>query len=71
MDAIALVPVTDGLLETAAGLASAGLRTLDAIHLATALSLGPDLDVLVAYDARRLDAARAAGVALVAPGSGA
>ena len=43
------------------------LRALDAIHLATARSLGDDLATLIAYDHRLLDAARLAGLAVERP----
>ena len=43
------------------------LRTLDAIHLGTALSLGDSLDAFVVYDARLADAARREGLAVLAP----
>jgi predicted nucleic acid-binding protein len=43
------------------------LRALDAIHLATALSLDPDLEGMVVYDTRLSDAARAAGLTVWAP----
>ena len=43
------------------------LRSLDAIHLASALSLGSELDAFVTYDTRQADAARAAGLEVVAP----
>ena len=39
-----------------------GMRALDAIHLASAQSLGDDLDALVAYDQRLLAAPRASGL---------
>ncbi|WP_228390641.1 type II toxin-antitoxin system VapC family toxin [Streptomyces smaragdinus] len=45
------------------------LRSLDAIHLASALALDDALDCLVTYDKRMLDAARAAGLDAHAPGS--
>jgi predicted nucleic acid-binding protein len=45
----------------------ATLRTLDAIHLASALAIAPELDAVVAYDTRLAVAARAAGLAVVAP----
>ncbi|MFG2812434.1 type II toxin-antitoxin system VapC family toxin [Streptomyces sp. NPDC048410] len=44
------------------------LRTLDAIHVAGALSLGDDLTALVTYDRRMLEAARAEGLTAHAPG---
>jgi predicted nucleic acid-binding protein len=43
-----------------------GLRTADAIHLATAIRL--HTDVLVAYDRELLAAAEAAGLSTVSPG---
>jgi len=39
-------------IRAAATLAPVTLRTLDAIYLATALSLGPDVSRLVTYDDR-------------------
>lgn len=45
-----------------------GVRTLDAVHLASAQALGEALDVLVTYDKRMLDLARANGMAAAAPG---
>lgn len=46
----------------------AALRSLDAIHVASALVIGDALDSLVTYDKRMLDAAREAGLAAHAPG---
>ena len=66
LDACLLVDVTDRLLRSAAPLASREVRTLDAIHLATALYI--DADELVAYDRRLLDAAEAQGLEVAAPG---
>lgn len=43
------------------------LRTLDAIHLATALRLGSDLDAVVTYDNRLAEAARTLGLPVAAP----
>jgi predicted nucleic acid-binding protein len=65
---VALIPVSGTVLDRAVEIDPAGLRSLDAIHLATALRLGEDLGVLVSYDARLLDAARTAGVETAAPG---
>lgn len=42
------------------------LRTLDAVHLATALAVGP-IDAFVTYDDRLADAARAVGLPVVRP----
>ncbi len=54
---LALVPVDDKVMSAAARLEPSSLRTLDALHLATALSLGADVGVLIAYDQRLLAAA--------------
>ncbi len=62
-----LVPITRDLLETAADLRPPSLRSLDALHLATALSLGSALDAFVVYDERLTQAATDAGLPVVAP----
>jgi predicted nucleic acid-binding protein len=43
------------------------LRSLDAIHLAMARLLGPELTALVTYDERLATAAADAGVSVLAP----
>ena len=65
--AVSLIPVDDAVLEAAALLRPATLRTLDAVHIATALSLGGDLGVVFAYDQRLLDAASAHGLSVGHP----
>jgi predicted nucleic acid-binding protein len=64
---LALLPLDEAVLRGAAALRPAGLRTLDAIHLATALSTGRRLGVLFSYDDRLCDAARDAGVPVERP----
>ena len=64
---IAHVELDEEVRRRAAALGPAELGTLDAIHLATALTLGDDLGALCAYDTRLLDAAAATGVDVVAP----
>jgi len=56
------------LLDQAGWQPPTQLRSLDAIHLATAASLGPDLRTLVVYDRRLSDAAEDLGIAVAAPG---
>jgi predicted nucleic acid-binding protein len=51
----------------AADLEPALVRTLDAIHIATAMALVPDLDAFVTYDDRMAEAARALGLPVVRP----
>ena len=63
-----LVEVTRPILEQAGWIATDRLRSLDAIHLATALSMGiPDLQ-FISYDDDLVGAARAQGLRVVQPG---
>jgi hypothetical protein len=64
---VALVELDDEVVQAAAAIEPTELRTLDAIHLATALSLGKDLGAMCAYDARLANAAAARGAEVVAP----
>lgn len=64
---VSLIPVDGGLLDGAAEVEPEALRSLDAIHLASALSLDERLGVLVTYDRRMLAAAAAAGAPALAP----
>lgn len=65
---VELVRVSDAVLRSAGALPPEHLRTLDAIHLATALMLGTDLGRLVTYDLRMRVAARQLGIGVSAPG---
>lgn len=67
LPALALLPMDDTVLNAAAAVAPASLRSLDAVHLATAISLGDRLGVLLCYDDRLSAAAQAAGVEVVQP----
>src|SRR6266511_5426282 len=64
---LALVELDELVVRLAAALDPAELRTLDAIHLATALSLGGDLGALCAYDVRLGGAAVAKTFEVLAP----
>lgn len=66
-DGLVVVALDDEVRRLAAVVGPPLLRTLDAIHLATALSLREDLDGLVAYDARLARAAAGAGLPVLAP----
>ena len=61
-----LLELDDDLLDAAA-LLPAPVRSLDAIHLAAALSLGSELSALVTYDERMARAARELGLEVVSP----
>ena len=62
-----LIRPDDGMLAAAAEIGPPTLRTNDAIHLVTALSLRPNLTGVVVYDRAFADAARAAGLTVWAP----
>ncbi|HET8777478.1 MAG TPA: type II toxin-antitoxin system VapC family toxin, partial [Candidatus Limnocylindria bacterium] len=49
---LAIVELDGGVAEAAGRIGAPALRSLDAIHLASALALGTDLDAVVTYDAR-------------------
>lgn len=63
-----LIPMTWPLLDRAAVLPFA-VRSLDAIHLASAMEMGSTLRVFVSYDRRLLAAAEEAGLPIEAPGA--
>jgi uncharacterized protein len=64
---IHLIRLDDDLLDRAAELEPPTVRSLDAIHLAAALSLGSELVAVVTYDARMSEAAQALGLPVVGP----
>jgi uncharacterized protein len=62
-----LVRVNDPVLNQAGTLSPIELRYLDAIHLATAGRIGPDLAEIVTYDQRMVAAARSMGYKVSSP----
>lgn len=69
LDSVTITTVTTALFEAAGRLDPLELRSLDALHLAAALDLGDDLDVMVCYDHRLAEAARSQGIRVGAPGA--
>jgi predicted nucleic acid-binding protein len=67
LDRVDLVRVNDRVLNLAGMLLPLELRSLDAIHLATATRLGADLSDIVTYDDRMAAAARAMGYRVSSP----
>lgn len=67
IDALTLADLEVGILAAAGMLPPPQMRTLDAIHVATALALDGELDALVTYDARMAAAARSAGLSVAQP----
>jgi predicted nucleic acid-binding protein len=64
---IQLLRVNDRVLRDAGRMEPADLRSLDAIHLASARQIGPSIRQIVTYDDRMAQAARASGWAVAAP----
>lgn len=63
-----LVAIDDRILDAAGTLDARVLRTLDAIHVATAIALGDDLEAIVTYDARMVEDAGLMGLSTATPG---
>lgn len=62
-----LVPLDRGVRDLACEIGDPLLRTLDALHLASALLLRDEVTAFVAYDERLATAARAAGLPSTSP----
>ena len=63
------LPVTGDVLQAATDIGAAqGVRTLDAIHIATAAALGSGLVEVVTYDSRMASACRDLGLRVTVPG---
>lgn len=63
-----LMPIRRDILNKAADLSRYGLRTLDGIHLATALSVKSHLKALVTYDRKLGKVALEMGLRVIEPG---
>lgn len=64
---IALLAMDDPVLSEAASLEPPALRSLDALHLATALSISDDLGAFFTYDKRLAEAAAERGLNVIRP----
>ncbi|MGA8207667.1 MAG: type II toxin-antitoxin system VapC family toxin [Candidatus Dormiibacterota bacterium] len=62
-----LVPVSTTVVEWASRVGNTSLRTLDAIQLATALTVAEDLEAVIAYDRRLLEAAESERLPVASP----
>jgi predicted nucleic acid-binding protein len=67
LSAFSYIAIDDEIVEAAMNEPDRALRTLDAIHLATARILGPELDGLVSYGTRLAIAASDAGLVALSP----
>lgn len=62
-----LIEIDDRILDSAGILDPSVVRTLDAIHLATAHAVGDGLKALVTYDSRMVTGARLLGLSVASP----
>jgi predicted nucleic acid-binding protein len=64
---VELLRINDRVLTDAGVIEPAELRSLDAIHLASASQLGPSVKQIVTYDERMAEAATTAGWSVASP----
>ncbi len=67
LDRIDLLELPSTVYDHAGRVDPVELRSLDALHLAAAMALGDELEAVVTYDERLASAARANGIAVIAP----
>ncbi len=67
LNELLLVGLEDSLLDAAGAIPGRSLRSLDAIHLATAELLQPNVDMFLTYDHKLAAAAEERGFRVVAP----
>ena len=66
---LVLMALDRDIYDMAGRVQPARLRSLDAIHVAAALSLGSALQALITYDKRLAEAAKLNGLAVISPGA--
>lgn len=64
LQGVSLLPLDDGILDTAGELGPPALRALDAIHLATALRVKKEVGAFFSYDQRLREAAAGRGLSV-------
>ena len=64
---LAFVELEAELARIAGGTGDPSLRALDAIHVASAVRLGPEVEAFLTYDDRQALAARTAGLSVESP----
>ena len=64
---LSMIELDVSVAESAANLEPRGLRSLDAIHLASALAIRDELSAFVTYDTRLGEAASRVGLSVVTP----
>lgn len=71
LDGMDILPLTDAVITLAESIGPARLRSLDAIHLASAAQIRRELTAFVTYDHRLLEGCRAVGLNTASPGGSA
>jgi hypothetical protein len=69
LDDIPSIPLDGWLVHVAEKIGPPGIRTLDALHLASAFAMSDVLTAFVTYDKRMRDAALLAGLPVMCPGT--
>jgi predicted nucleic acid-binding protein len=67
LNLISTIGLSKEIVRLASVLGPPSMRTLDAIHLATALTVSEQLDAFVAYDKQLIEAAETAGLTVISP----
>lgn len=67
LESVAMLPLDGHVLDEALALRPVQLGTLDALHLATALTVRDEIGVFVTYDQRLVEAATERGLAVASP----
>jgi predicted nucleic acid-binding protein len=67
LEGVELLAIDEEVLSRASVLGPPVMRSLDAIHLASALTLGRELDAVVTYDRRLASAAEQVGLRVESP----
>jgi predicted nucleic acid-binding protein len=69
LDGLDILPITEKVIALAETIGPTTLRSLDAIHLASATQIRSELTALVAYDVRLLEGCRSIDLPTAAPTS--
>lgn len=69
LDGLDILPLTQPVINLAETIGPATLRSLDAIHLAAATQIKPELTAFVTYDRRLLGGCHEVGLATASPGA--
>jgi len=67
LEGVSLLPLDDAVLDVATSLSPSTLRTLDALHLATALTVQTEIGAFFTYDRRLAEAAASHGLSVLYP----